>query len=242
MNLFDIGIIFFILLAGVAGFKRGFIKETVSVLGNVIILVLAFYLMKPVANIMYGFLPFFSLGFLGISLSALNILVYQIISFALCYLLLSVLLRCILMLTNVVDMILKVLIILELPSKILGLIAGFISGYITVFIILIILSVPLANSNYFHESKFSDNIINNTILLSDVSKPISRCTTDIYELSNKINNDNDRVKNSNKYNLQILDILMKYDVIDYDTVGKLTTSGKLSDIKNINSVTDKYKR
>ncbi len=243
MNFVDGIIIIFILLAAVAGFKRGVIRETIGVVGNFLCLVLAFLFMPMLANFFYDYVPFLSLGLFDITLSALNILVYQIVSFAICYLILTTILRLVMSITNIVDKLINALIIFTIPSKILGAVVGLISGYITVFVILLVLSIPFSNAKYvsLHESKLNNFILNNTIILSGITKPITNTTSDIYTLSVKISKDDNRVANSNEYNLKMLDLMMKYKIVNYDTVNKLIDNGKLNDIRGYEKVVDKYK-
>lgn len=241
MNIIDIVIILFILMCMVSGLKRGFIKETVDVVGNIIMLILSFSLMGNVAEYLYQFMPFLNLGLLGITLSALNILVYQIISFAIIYFILNIIFRVILNITKVVDKLINSLLIFHTTSSILGAVVGLISGYLFVFVILVIVSIPLASNSYLHESKLNNFILTKTPILTGLTTNISSATSDIYELTEAISKDKDKLKNSNKYNLKVLDIMLKYNIVSIDTVDDLVEKDKLSDIKNINSVLKKYR-
>lgn len=241
MNIIDVIILLFIAMCMVAGLKRGVIKETVSVVGNFLMLVLAFLLMGKVANILYNFVPFLNLHILGISLSALNILVYQIIAFALVYLILSLIFRLILTATKIIDKILNSLILFHGLSSILGAIVGIINGYITTFVILLILSVPFSGNDYFHYSQINNFILKNTPILTNLTSGIHNATNDIYTLSKTIAEDEEKIKHSNEYNLQILNIMLKYQIISIDTVEDLISKDKLSDINNLDSILNQYR-
>ena len=69
MNILDAVIIIFFMVGLLAGLKRGFFKETVLLVGLIVILVLAFFLKDPVSTFLYKHLPFFSFGgiFKGVS-------------------------------------------------------------------------------------------------------------------------------------------------------------------------------
>ena len=71
MNILDAVIIIFFIVGILAGFRRGVIKQTVLLVGIVIILVLSFYLRVPISTFLYKHLPFFSLS---ISLNHSNLL------------------------------------------------------------------------------------------------------------------------------------------------------------------------
>ena len=81
MNIVDAIIILLILACGVAGFKRGVLKQLVSTVGFVIIVILAFYLKNPIAEFLSLHLPFFNFGGSFANVTSLNIILYQIISF-----------------------------------------------------------------------------------------------------------------------------------------------------------------
>lgn len=240
MNIIDIIILLFIALCTITGLKRGVIKETINVVGNFLILILSFLLMGKIASLLYSFVPFLNLQILGISLSALNILVYQLIAFALTYLILSFLFRIILGITKIIDRIIKSLIIFQGLSSVLGAIVGAISGYITSFVVLLILSVPFSSNETFHQSKINHFILRNTPILTNLTSGIYNATNDIYTLTEMISNDQDKTKNSNEYNLQILNIMLKYKIVSIDTVEKLVSQNKLSDLKNIDNILNQY--
>ena len=241
MNIIDVIVILFILLCIVSGLKRGVIKEAVYVLGNILILILSFSLMGVFAKILYGFMPFFNFGLLGISLSALNILVYQIISFVILYLIFSSIFRLVLSVTKVIDKLINSLLIFHGLSSILGGIVGFIGGLLVSFVLLIIISVPLADNVYFHESKVADLVLNHTPILTGLTRNMNSATNDIYILTRKISKDSNKIANSNTYNLEILDIMLKYNLVSVDTIDQLVEQNKLSDLKNINSILNKYR-
>ena len=83
MNIVDALIILIILASGVAGFKRGVLKQTVSTVGFIIVVVLAFYLKNPIAEFLSLHFPFFKFSGSFANVTSLNIILYQIISFIL---------------------------------------------------------------------------------------------------------------------------------------------------------------
>ena len=241
MNLLDGIIIIFVLLCMVMGSKRGVIRETVNVIGNIVLLALSFSLMGSVANMLYKFMPFLNLGLLDINLSALNILVYQIIAFAIVFFVLNLILRIILAVTNIVDLLLNLLAVVKPFSSFLGAIVGLLSGYITAFIILIILSVPFSSSKTFHESKLNSFILEKTPIFTSLTTNLRNATNDIYILTTTISNDTNKLSKANVYNLQILNIMLKYHIISIDTVDELIQKNKLGDISNLNSILYQYR-
>ena len=78
MNIVDALIILIILASGVAGFKRGVLKQTVSTVGFIIVVVFAFYLKNPIAEFLSLHFPFFKFSGSFANVASLNIILYQI--------------------------------------------------------------------------------------------------------------------------------------------------------------------
>ncbi len=241
LNIVDILIIIFILLCIVTGCNRGIIKEGMNVLGTILMVVISFSLMGTLANAFYKFLPFFPLGLGKINLTALNILLYQILAFAIIFSILNLIFRIILTITNIVDKLLNALIIMKPVSSFLGGIVGFISGVVVSFVILLILSVPLSGFKTFHESKITNFILDKTPLFAPLTQNITNATNDIYKLVSNINDEEEKIKNANKYNLEAMDIMLKYKLITPENLEILQKQNKLNSITGIENIINKYK-
>ena len=158
MSVVDIIILIFLALGAVAGFKAGVIKKTVDFIGMFLIVILSFYLKNFVSVFMYENLPFFSFGGLFKGLEVINILLYEVIAFTIVFGLLLLVLRLLLMISGIIERILKATIILSIPSKLLGIVVGAIEMYVYLFIILVIITLPIFNitfiNNFFDIQKF----------------------------------------------------------------------------------------
>ena len=62
MDIVGIIILIFLAFGALLGFKRGFTRELVSLVGIFLILVLSFILKNPISVFLYNNLPFFSFG------------------------------------------------------------------------------------------------------------------------------------------------------------------------------------
>ena len=60
MNYVDIIILIFLAFGAILGFKRGFTRQLVSLVGMFAIVILAFIFKNPVSVILYNNLPFFN--------------------------------------------------------------------------------------------------------------------------------------------------------------------------------------
>ena len=149
----DLIIILVIILCGLIGLKRGFTKELVCFLGFFLVIILSFILKNPVSSFFYEHLPFFKFSGLFKGITSINILLYEVLAFLVVVSILLIILRVIIFATSVFEKLLKLTIILGLPSKILGCIIGLIEGIVWCFIILYIVSLPLFNIKQINNSK-----------------------------------------------------------------------------------------
>lgn len=236
MNIVDILIILFILFGAVVGFKQGFTKSLVSFVGIIFVTILAYFLKNPVSEFLMSFCPFFNFAGIIKGVTVLNIAVYEIIAFILVFSVLMILLRLLLVTTGILETILKFTIVLGIPSKILGAIVGVVKHYIIVFFVLYLLSMPnFVDVGFIKDSKYREPILANTPLLSNVAESSLKVLDEFKGLSDKYT----EAENSNEFNLETLDLFLKYKVMTVDAVKKLDESGKIN-IKGIEKVLEKY--
>lgn len=222
MTLVDIIILILIVLGAIGGFKAGAIKKITDFIGTFIIIILAFYLKNYLSVIMYENLPFFDFGGLIKGIQVVNILFYEVLAFIIVFAFLLIILRLLLMITGLIEKILKATIILSIPSKILGIFVGMIEMYVYVFIALVFLSLPVFNISYVKESKIANFMLNDTPILSSMAEDIVGTYSEVYELiDNKANKTNEEV------NTEILKVLLEREVITKESARKLVDKNKL---------------
>ena len=81
IGIIDAVIILFILLGGVVGFKEGVIKKLTSVVGLILVVVLAFTLKNKLSVYFYENLPFFDLWGVFKGIQILNVIFYEVVAF-----------------------------------------------------------------------------------------------------------------------------------------------------------------
>ena len=237
MNIFDIGIVLILIMCAITGFKKGIIKETVSLIGIILVFVIAFLLKGYVGNILCKYLPFFQFSGNLKGIVALNILMYQIIAFFILYSILIGIYAIVLRISGIFQKLVNMTIVLIIPSKIGGAIVSFISGYIIMFVVLLTLSIPLKNSEIFTSSNMVNKILYNTPVLSNSTSGITDSTKEICDLGKMLSK---KEINTNEANLKTLDVMLKHKVVSKKTVEQLIVLDKLNGINNINSVLNKY--
>ena len=222
MNVVDVIIIALLILGGVAGFKAGVIKKLTDFIGMFVVIILAFYLKNYISVIMYENLPFFNFFGLINGIDTLNILLYEVIAFLVIFIALLFVLKVVLMLTGLVEKILKATVILSIPSKLLGIVVGVIEMYVYLFLILVIVSLPIFDSSFLKDSKMNNFILNNTPVLSGVSEEIIDIYGDVYNIM-----DNRKNKTNEQLNEEILKVLIDKKVVTKESAKKLVDKNKI---------------
>lgn len=235
MNIIDAVIILFIILGAVVGFKEGFIKKTASLIGLVVITIISFLLKDMISVILYENLPFFNFGGLIKGVEMINVIMYELIAFFIVFAALSLILRIILAVTGIVEKLLKMTIILAVPSKILGAIVGTIEYYIYAFIILFIITLPVFNIKIVNESKYKNFILKNTPVVSTLANKTLDTYKEVYDAIDSHNGNN-----TEEVNAKVLDVLLKYDIISVESTEKLIKANKVH-VKNPDEILNKYR-
>ena len=232
-NIFDIGIVLVLIMFIIVGLKRGVIKEAVSLLALVLVFIISYSLKGIVGNILCVLLPFLKLdGFV-----TLNIFVYQLIAFIIVFMIALGVYEISIKISKFLQKIVNLTIVLWLPSKILGGVVSFLKGYIVLFIIFVFLMIPFGNVSLFKDSKCINFMLYNTPVLSGYTKNFVQPVKEVIVLSSKVSQKTITV---NDANLEALDIMLKYKVVDKKTIESLREVHKLDDVQDIDSVLNNY--
>ncbi len=236
MGIVDIVILILILFGAVMGFKRGFTKQLISFIGFFVIVILAFQFKNVISVFMYENLPFFPFNGYLKGVTVLNIALYEIIAFFLVLAILGIALKVLLFASGIFESALNFTIILGIPSKILGALVGMIEAYVMVFIVLYILTLPFFNIPMLNESRFRNTILNNTPILSGYVDKSMKVMTEFAKLKDKFNDTTD----TNQFNLDTLDLFLKYKVVKVKSIDILIEKKKIQ-INNVESVLKDYR-
>ena len=226
MNVVDIVILIFLAFGALLGFKRGFTKQLVSLVGIFAIIILSFLLKNPISVFLYNNLPFLNFGGIFKDLTVINILVYEMIAFFIIFVLLTVIFKILLKVTSVFEKILKFTIILGIPSKILGAILGIIQNIIYAFIVIYILNLPTFSINIVEDSKVANTILNKTPILNSVC---DKTLVVIDEIS-KLKEEYDSTTNVGEYNQKVLNLMIDNGVITKENAQNLINKGKIKGV------------
>ena len=224
MTIVDAIVILFLLLGAVLGFKKGAIRSLVGLVGTIAVVVIAYYLKNPVAELLYNFVPFFFFFCSWQGLATLNILLYEGIAYVLVFVILYGILSLILKLTGIIEKVLTMTIILGIPSKIIGAILGFLEAVVFSFIILFVLLQFNGSHTWIKESSVAMSILDKTPLIGTMVSDTYDAILEISDLDEKYKDSNDL----DAYNGEILSIMLKYHVITPESARKLIEDDKLN--------------
>lgn len=219
-------------MAFATGLKKGIFKEIVKLIGTIIMFIIAYYLKGVVGNFLCLILPFFIKDMVTI-----NIIFYQLIGFLLTFGILAFFFNLILHITGWVDKLLDKIPLVNIVSKIIGALVSVTKMYLIIFLILIILLIPFRNNSFFKKSLLVNPIIYKTPVLSNSSEKVVTILEEIINLDKQMYNSQ---ISENEANLKILDLLLKYEMVDKDTILDLYNSGKIRGIENIETIVLDY--
>lgn len=222
ISLVDAFVVLFIAMGAIVGFKNGAIKETTKFIGVFVVIIVSFILKDQLMVLFYENLPFFN--FFGVirGIDAINILLYQLLAFLVIFIALMFVLKVLVVITGVVEWLLKMTVFLSIPSKIIGLFVGVLEFYVYLFIGLYILNMPVFNLTFVSESKFGTAILENTPVLSGLVDDTVEVYSDVWGIIR------DKEDKSNKeINTLVLATLLDNKLITVDSAKELVHSNKI---------------
>lgn len=231
-NLLDVSIIFIILLTGALGFKRGVFKEIVVFVGIILVFVLAYKFKNILGDFLVLNLPFIKFGSFLHGAEAFNIIFYQTIAFIVIAILLYLVYEIIVSITGIFEKLLKITIILGIPSKILGFLVGLVEGYVLAFVAAFLISQPILGLEFVDDSKWGNKIVNNSPILTNFTSDTIKIINEVIKLKD--------IDNKNDVNLKLIDLILKNNVTSKDVVQKLIDKKKLN-IEGVDTIIENYK-
>ena len=205
MNLVDIFFLLIILVCGLIGLKRGFFKELVLTVGYIILLIISYKFITPTTNLI--------ISLVKVGNNPLNLLIYQIIAFLVVFIILGIIFQLIVFLTNILEKLLNVTIVLGIFSKILGFILGLVKGVIVAYLLSLLFTLPMFNNI----AMFRNSTVRTELLTKMPNIKLNKIVNEISKLD----------INSNDFNKQVLQILIKYNILTKEKVIDMVKSGQL---------------
>jgi len=232
MGIVDIIILVIIVSFAIIGFKRGVFQSLVAVVGFLLVIYLAYLLKNYVGDFLVLNSPFTKYTFVPGGSYVLNVVTYESLAFIVMLVVLGIIYKILLIISGIFEKLLKITIILGIPSKILGLILGALEGFVIVYFILFALKQPFIRVNILEGSKYAEPILKDTPVLSNFAEDTF---TIIGEIDETIKNDD-----GTNFDLQLTDLILKRNITSVDVMQKLIDKEKLK-IDGLQEVVNKYK-
>ena len=156
MNIIDIMILVLLVLGAYNGHKKGIFRSGISLIGTIVIVVIAFFLKNPISQLMYENLPFFSFKGALAGITSFNILLYEAIAYIICLIILTTILHVVITVSGVADKLIEWTFVLRLPAKIFGTLFGMAEVFVYTYMVLFVLSQIPATTEYIQNSKFAN--------------------------------------------------------------------------------------
>ena len=236
MSIVDLLVVVFIIAGGIVGARDGFTKSLLKFCGLSIVIALSYLLKNPLSELYMSMFPFLPFGGVIKGLTVLNIALYELLAFASLCAVFTIVFKIVSRVTGIFERLLSLTILLGVPSKILGGILGMVKNYIIVFFVLYYLSMPnFYDLSVVKNSKLKDPILKNTPVLSTKTENIVKVIDEFTSLTEKYNS----LENPDEFNLETLDLFLKYGITTTETVRKISESGKIK-IKGLDELLSKY--
>lgn len=233
-SLVDLIILLMIIMGAIVGFKNGAIKEGTKFIGLFVIIILSFILKDKLMILMYENLPFFDFFGLIKGIDAINILFYQLVSFLIIFAAFMFVLKVLLVITGLIEWLLKMTIFLSIPSKILGIVVGALEYYVYLFIALYILNMPIFGLTLVSESKLGTSMLENTPILSELVDDTVKVYSDVWSVIRSRGN-----LSNKQVNTFVLATLLDNKLITIESARELVESNYI--VIEDNSILDRYK-
>lgn len=229
MQIVTIITILIFLLGIYIGYQKGFIKQLSDFLILFISSILASFISDKLFSILYKYLPFFNLSGKPEGLKSINIILWKLIIYVLCVLILILIIRQILIKTKLYDKIINSMVDISLLNKILGMIISLPLVLILIFNISLFLLSPNFNLKQLNDSKVISTIMIKTPVLSWQNKNLYNNQKYIIKRINKKDNTK---KNLKKVNNDIVNNMMETGFVNKSIIDNLNKENKLLGTRN----------
>ena len=231
MSIVDIIVLVILVSFATIGFSRGVFKSLVAFVGFLIVVCLAYLFKNILGDFLILNLPFIDFDIGGGSV-VMNIIMYQTIAFIIMLIIFGIVYRVLLTVTGIFEKILRITIILGIPSKLLGLLVGILEGIIIVYLALFFITQPFIKMDILNDSKFAKPILTKTPLLSNFAESTMSVITEV--------NDTIEAKDDSDFDLKLTELILKNKVADANLLQKLIDNKKI-EVSGIQEIVDKYK-
>lgn len=232
MEIVDIIILVVLVAFAIIGFNRGVFQSLVAVVGFFAVIYISYLLKNVIGDFFVLNLPFTKYTFIPGGSFVLNVVTYELLGFAIALIVLGLIYKILLIISGVFEKLLRITIILGIPSKLLGMVVGVIEGFVVVYLVLFLLAQPFIRINLLENSKYAEKILRGTPVLSGFAENTFAVIHEIDETIKSGDDDN--------FDLKLTDLILKRNITSVDVMQKLVDDKKL-EVDGIQEIIDNYK-
>lgn len=216
-------IVAFVVLEVANGYKKGFLESSVRLVGCIVIVIGSYLLKNPLSVYMYTHLPFFKFDGLFKGVSALNIIVYEVIAFIIVFAILYIVYKVVCLLTKIVDKLLSLIFFIGIPNKILGALLGFVQSLVILYFVIAVFKIGTNIMGYEMKPSLADYVVEIPVLKHTFG-PVLSSLDEITALAKEYEHTNDK----DEFNKKAIDILLDYEVITEENLEILINDDKIN--------------
>ena len=212
-------IILFLLLSIYDGYKKGLFESFFKFLGFIVSCVVAYIFKNKLSVIMYTYLPFFKFGGVFKGITALNILLYELLAFIAIFIVCMIIVSLLLKMTNIIEKLVKALPIIGFVDRLLGAVIGFVQSIVVLYFVIFIFKFGCNLFGFYVQPSLADNIIP---VLKEKCGESLEAFNDIVELK-----DDYESTEKEEFNNKAIKILLDHKVITKENLDLLIKKNKI---------------
>jgi uncharacterized membrane protein required for colicin V production len=221
-------IILFLIMGVYDGYKKGFIEGLFRLVGSIVALVLAYIFKDRLSVLMYTHLPFIKLGGIFRGVSAINILIYELIAFVLIFIVAILVIDLIVKTSGIIEKLLKIIPLFDLLNGLLGAVLGLVQTVVILYFVIFVFKFGCNLFGFQMQPSLADNVLEISLLDNRFGSTISSFN-EIADLAKKYENQKDKTELNDK----AIDILLEYDIISKENLKILIKDNKVTYSKDV---------
>ena len=219
----DLVLLAFVIAFTSDGWKKGMFETVIRFVGFCICAVVAYLFKDKLSVILYTHLPFIKFGGLLKVAPAINILLYEILAFILIYTVAMIIFSLFLKMTNIIDKAIMKLPIVGFFNQLAGAVIAFIESIVILYFAVFLFNAGANLFGFEVEKSWADNILK----ISLFDEKFGNELKSINEIG-KISRDSSDEENKEELNDDVIDVLLKYNIVSKENLDLLINSGKLT--------------
>ncbi|MBQ4031121.1 MAG: CvpA family protein [Bacilli bacterium] len=219
-------IIIFLLISIYDGYKKGLFESFFNFLGFILSCIIAFTFKNKLSVIMYTYLPFFKFGGALKGITAINILLYELLAFIAIFIVCMIIVSLILKMTNLIEKLVKALPLIGFVDQLLGALVGLAQSVVILYFIIFVFKFGCNLFGFYVQPSLADNIME-IPFLKEKCGPSLEAFDDIVVLKDDYDS-----SEKEEFNNKAIKILLDKNIITKDNLDLLIKKNKIKYTEN----------